>query len=110
LTPVTRIAASVAATLAVVVAVSAAAIAVSVAVFGLRAPGAAALYFIVWWTLLFAILPFAVRSQAESGEVSAGTDPGAPSAPMLREKAIWTTLAASAAFIGVSWALPLAGL
>ena len=105
-----RIAASIAATVAVVVAWSAAAIAVSVAAFGLRAPGATALYFIVWWTLLFAILPFAVRSQTESGEVLSGTDPGAPSAPKLREKAIWTTLVASAVFLGVSWALPLAGL
>ena len=38
----------------------------------------AALYFILWWVVLFAVLPFGVRSQDESGEVEAGTDPGAP--------------------------------
>ena len=34
--------------------------------------GGIALYFIIWWTLLFAILPFGVRSQAEAGEVAHG--------------------------------------
>jgi methylmalonyl-CoA/ethylmalonyl-CoA epimerase len=50
------------------------------------------LYLTLWWTLLFLALPFGSRSQASSGEVTEGTDPGAPSAPLLREKAIWTTL------------------
>ena len=36
--------------------------------------GSLALYFIIWWTVLFAILPIGVRSQAEAGDVAAGTD------------------------------------
>jgi predicted secreted protein len=60
--------------------------------------GAIALYFIIWWTVLFAILPFGVRSQAESGEITAGTEPGAPIAPRLRQKALWTTLIAGIVF------------
>ena len=39
---------------------------------------AIALYFVIWWLTLFAVLPFGVRSQHETGEVVAGSDPGAP--------------------------------
>ena len=59
---------------------------------------AIAIYFLIWWTTLFAVLPWGVRSQAESGEVVAGSDPGAPSLPRLRNKLIWTTLVASVVF------------
>lgn len=96
--------------MALVVAVSGAAVAVGVVAFGLATPLAMALYFTLWWTLLFLVLPFSARSQAEAGEVAEGTDPGAPSAPLLREKAIWTTLVAAPVFVVVSWALPFAGL
>ena len=41
-------------------------------------PTIVAIYFIIWWVVLFMVLPFGVRSQDESGEVSPGTDPGAP--------------------------------
>ena len=37
-----------------------------------------AIYFIIWWVTLFAVLPFGSRSQAEEGNVTPGTDPGAP--------------------------------
>jgi predicted secreted protein len=39
---------------------------------------ALAIYFVVWWTTLFAVLPFGIRSQSEAGHIVAGTDPGAP--------------------------------
>jgi predicted secreted protein len=38
-----------------------------------------ALYFIIWWVTLFAVLPFGIRSQGEMGDVVSGSDPGAPS-------------------------------
>jgi len=59
---------------------------------------AIAIYFLIWWTTLFAVLPWGVRSQAESGEIVTGSDPGAPSLPRLRNKLIWTTLVASVVF------------
>ena len=37
-----------------------------------------AIYFLIWWLTLFAVLPWGVRNQEESGEVTPGTDPGAP--------------------------------
>ena len=97
-------------TLAVVVVVSAMAIAVVVNGFDLQVSGGLALYFVIWWILLFAVLPFGVRSQAESGEIVAGSEPGAPSVPALREKAIWTTLLASVVLVGAAAVFPLAGL
>jgi len=59
---------------------------------------ALAIYFIVWWTVLFAVLPWGIRSQLESGEVAPGTDPGAPALPKLRSKLIWTTVVATITF------------
>ena len=51
-----------------------------------------AIYFVVWWIVLFLTLPFGVRSQHEDGGGAPGTDPGAPAIPRLRSKLIWTTL------------------
>ena len=39
---------------------------------------ALAIYFVLWWVVLFVTLPFGVRSQHEDGEGAPGTDPGAP--------------------------------
>lgn len=97
-------------TLAAVVVISAIAVAIVVNVFGLRVAGGLALYFVIWWILLFAVLPFGVRSQVESGEVVAGTEPGAPSVHGLQEKAIWTTLVASIVLVIAAAVFPLAGL
>ena len=59
---------------------------------------ALAIYFVVWWVALFVVLPWGVHSQHESGEVTPGTDPGAPSLPNLRRKLVWTTIVATVAF------------
>lgn len=104
------IAASFWATVAVVVVLSALAIAAAVRFFGLTGPGGAGLYFVIWWTVLFAVLPFGVTSQHETGDVAAGTEPGAPVAPALREKAIWTTIIAAVVLLIAAAVLPLAGL
>jgi predicted secreted protein len=105
-----RIAASLWTTLAAVILISAAAIALAVQAFGLRVSGGIALYFVIWWIGLFAVLPFGVRSQAEEGDVAAGTEPGAPTLPALREKALWTTLLAAIVLIAAAALMPLSGL
>ena len=61
---------------------------------------AIAIYFVIWWLVLFAVLPFGVESQ-EREEVSAGTDHGAPREPMLVRKALITTIVAAIIFAGV---------
>jgi predicted secreted protein len=57
-----------------------------------------AIYFIMWWVVLFAVLPWGVRSQEESGDVSEGSDPGAPAAPRIARKLIWTTIVTGLVF------------
>jgi predicted secreted protein len=59
---------------------------------------AIAIYFIIWWVVLFAVLPWGVRSQHESGAVAPGSDPGAPAIPQLKRKLVWTTIVAAAVF------------
>ena len=61
-------------------------------------PTAFAIYFIIWWTVLFAVLPWGVHSQEESGDIAPGTDPGAPVMARLGQKLIWTTVAATVVF------------
>jgi predicted secreted protein len=55
-------------------------------------PMTIAILFTTWFTVLFAVLPFGVRSQQEEGTFVEGTDPGAPVAPKLWIKALWTTV------------------
>ncbi len=59
---------------------------------------AIAIYFIIWWMVLFAILPWGVRSQQESGAITPGSDPGAPVIPNVRRKLAWTTIVAGVVF------------
>jgi predicted secreted protein len=59
-----------------------------------------ALYFIIWWTFLFAVLPFGVHSQHEMNDIVPGSDPGAPARPRLLLKVLATTIVA-----GVVWAI-----
>lgn len=65
-------------------------------VFGL------ALYFIIWWVMLFAVLPFWVRTQAEAGEILLGTPASAPAKPRLGRVLATTTLVAAIVF-GLVW-------
>jgi predicted secreted protein len=65
---------------------------------------ALAIYFIVWWVVLFAVLPFGVRSQHEDGPGAAGTDPGAPVAHGMVRKLIWTTIISAIVFGLGMWA------
>jgi len=57
-----------------------------------------AIYFIIWWVVLFAVLPWGVRSQHEAGTIEPGTDPGAPSVHLVWKKLLWTTIVASIVF------------
>jgi predicted secreted protein len=68
-----------------------------------------AIYFVMWWIVLFLTLPFGVRSQHEDGESAPGTDPGAPIASRMGRKLIWTTVI-SAVLFAVSMLAYNAGL
>ncbi|MER2263981.1 DUF1467 family protein [Methylobacterium oxalidis] len=97
-------------TVAAVVALAAVFVALAVSLFKLTVGGAVALYFVLWWTLLFAILPLRNQPEHRPEHIVPGQDPGAPALPRLREKAIWTSLFAGGAFLAALAVFPLAGL
>jgi predicted secreted protein len=66
-------------------------------------PMAVAMFATIWWVLLFAVLPFGVQSQHETAEIVPGSDPGAPVAPRLLAKALWTTAISILVFVALMW-------
>lgn len=75
----------------------------------LSTPLAIAIYLTIWWIVLFAILPFGVRSSEEEGETPEGADPGAPTAPRLLVKAVATTVVSGIVFAALILYLKLSG-
>jgi predicted secreted protein len=62
-------------------------------------------YLVIWWTVLFAVLPLGSRSYHEAGiKVTDGGDPGAPVNPNLKRKFITTTWVSAICF-AVIWAI-----
>lgn len=59
---------------------------------------AAAVYFILWWTVLFATLPFSLRTQDEDDNVTLGTVASAPQGPHMLRAFIRTTLVSAVIF------------
>lgn len=59
----------------------------------------AAVYFILWWLVLFAMLPFGLRTQDDDEEVTLGTVPSAPKGPHMLRAFVRTTIV-SAAILG----------
>lgn len=57
-----------------------------------------ALYFIIWWIVLFAVLPFGVRTQDEAGEIVPGTPGSAPANPRILRLFIINTIVATIVF------------
>ena len=63
-----------------------------------------AIYFVIWWTVLFAVLPFGIRNAHEAGEkVEPGNDAGAPVLPRMALKFLITSVVALGVF-GVVYA------
>lgn len=58
--------------------------------------GSLMVFAIVWMLAFQALLPFGVRSHLEDNSVVPGTEPGAPTVPRLRRKAIYATIIAFA--------------
>jgi predicted secreted protein len=68
-----------------------------------------AIYVVLWWTVLFAVLPIGVRTQGEDGSVVPGTPESAPSTPRLLRVILFTTVISALLFAGV-WAAVRYGL
>jgi predicted secreted protein len=65
---------------------------------------AIALYFVIWWTILFAVLPLGVKSQIEEGRVVPGSEGAAPARPLLLMKAGITSIVA-AVILAAFWVI-----
>ncbi len=61
-----------------------------------------AVYFVLWWLVLLAVLPWGMRTQEEEGEIVLGTAHSAPVRPMLVKKVIATSIV-TAILVGVLW-------
>ena len=59
-----------------------------------------AVYFIIWWLTLFAVLPIGMRSQAEADDVTLGTVESAPANFRFFKVMAMTTLASGAVYGG----------
>ena len=107
---VAALAASTLRTLGAVAVMVALAVSVAVKGFALTVFGALALFFVLWWTFLFAVLPLGNAPEHDPQSVRPGQDPGAPATPRLREKALLTTVVAAGAFFVAIVVFPLARL
>jgi predicted secreted protein len=57
-----------------------------------------AIYIFIWWIVLFAVLPFGVRTQHEEGSVVPGTPESAPAKPRLLRVFLINTVLATIIF------------
>ena len=60
--------------------------------------GSVVVFIILWWLVLFIILPRNINSQNETGNIIEGTDPGAPTNPNIVKKLVITTFITSLLF------------
>lgn len=70
----------------------------------------AATFFVTWWIVLFAILPWGVRTQEEDESVVPGSAPSAPVRPLLLRKAVVTTVVALVVVGVIYWLVEMSGL
>ena len=67
---------------------------------------AIAIYIILWWLVLFALLPVGAQSFHEAGEAPPpGSEQGAPKMHRLGQKALWAAGIAAILWLGVAWAI-----
>ena len=57
-----------------------------------------AVYFIIWWTVLFIALPFGLKTQDEDGDVTLGTVASAPRGPHMLRAIVLTSIIAGVVF------------
>jgi predicted secreted protein len=70
---------------------------------------AIAIYFILWWIVLFAMLPFGLKTQREADDVTLGTVESAPAGPHMARVILRTTLVSAVIFAGFWYLTQVAG-
>ncbi len=67
-----------------------------------------AIYFVLWWLVIFVVLPFGVRPP-NADEMEPGQDPGAPVKPMMWRKVAITTVIAAVIWL-IIYFIAMSGL
>ena len=67
-----------------------------------------AVYVVLWWLVLFLVLPWGVQSQAERGRAVRGSERGAPVKPLMLKKMVATSVIA-AMLLAVGYGLSYSG-
>lgn len=57
-----------------------------------------AYYLLFWWLTLFSVLSIGLRTQAEAGEVTMGTEPSAPAKPRIIRSLLINTVVSATVF------------
>lgn len=68
------------------------------------------LFAVIWTILFFMVLPLGIRTQADEGQMTEGSEGGAPVNMRLRRKAGWTTVWAVIGFVLAIWLIEFSGL
>jgi predicted secreted protein len=61
-----------------------------------------ALYFVIWWVTLFAVLPFGIVRARDAASAPSGSDPGAPATVRFARIAIVNSIVA-AVVLAIFW-------
>lgn len=69
-----------------------------------------AVFFLIWWVMLFAVLPFGLRTQEENEDVTLGTVPSAPSGRHIARALVINTIVSLAIFGGFYFASQYLGI
>ena len=67
--------------------------------------GGIVLYAVLWFLVLFVLLPIGQVSQAEAGEIVPGTPAGAPANPRLKQKMLWATAISAILWAGCAYVI-----
>jgi predicted secreted protein len=70
----------------------------------------AAIFFIIWWLVLFAALPFGLRTQDDDNDVTLGTTSSAPRGPHMVRALLATTIISALIFVALYVAVAVYGL
>jgi predicted secreted protein len=60
------------------------------------------LYMVIWFLVLFVVLPLRMRSQGDAGEVVPGTPSSAPDDPRIGRKMTVTTVVSTVLFVVIA--------
>ena len=68
-----------------------------------------AIYVVLWWLVLFMVLPWGVQSQSERGKPVRGSERGAPVKPLMLKKMLATSVIA-AVLLALGYGFSYSGL